>query len=155
MEYLTLKWLHVMFSTVLFGTGIGSAFYLLLASVRREPVALAAATRHVVIADWLFTAPTVVLQPMTGYALAHAAGLPLATPWLMWAGVLYAVAIACWLPVVFIQIRLREYAARAVHCGTLERGYWRLFKAWVVLGIIALICFVTIFHLMVHQPSLR
>jgi len=100
MTYLLVKWLHVLFSTLIFGTGIGSAFYLLAATLRRDAALVAGVARIVVWADWLFTATTAVLQPLTGLWLIHLAGFPLDTPWIFWSIVLYIVAIACWLPVV-------------------------------------------------------
>jgi uncharacterized membrane protein len=150
MDYLTLKWLHVLSSTVLFGTGIGSAFYLLAASLARDVKTVAAVTRYVVVADWLFTATTAVLQPLTGLWLVQIAGMPLmATPWLAWSLGLYALALACWLPVVWIQLRLRTHANAAAAAGqALPRAYWRLFIAWVVLGFVAFFAFLLIFYLM-------
>lgn len=152
MEYVIVKWLHVLASTILFGTGIGSAFYLLNASIDGNPVVVAAVARHVVIADWLFTATTVVLQPLTGFWLVHLGELSLSSFWLKWSIVLYVVAIACWLPVVHIQIRLRDVANEAVRdAQPLPPRYWRLFRTWFALGIPAFLAFVGIFYLMVTK----
>lgn len=150
MDYLTLKWVHVLSSTVLFGTGIGSAFFLLFATLRRDVGAVATVTGYVVVADWLFTATTAILQPLTGWWLVRMVGMPLQTPWIAWSLGLYAAAIACWLPVVWIQIRLRAHAQAAAAGGreTLPPVYWRLFIAWVVLGFIAFFIFLLIFYLM-------
>lgn len=147
MDYLTLKWLHVMSSTVLFGTGIGSAFFVFVASVRRDRAALAAATRTVVLADWLFTAPAVVMQPLTGYWLAALAGFSPGRGWLLTAAVLYAIAIACWLPVVALQLRMRT--VMATDSLGIPPAYWPLFRWWTVLGTIAFGCFIALFRLMV------
>ena len=153
MEYLAVKWLHVLSSTVLFGTGVGSAFYLLVVTLSRDVLVVAAVTRWVVVADWLFTATTAVLQPLTGLWLVRLAGIPLSTPWIAWSLGLYAVAIACWLPVVWIQIRLRAEANAALAAGSdvLPGAYWRLFAAWVVLGFAAFFMFLAIFWLMVAR----
>lgn len=150
MDYLTLKWLHVLSSTVLFGTGIGSAFYLLVATLSRDVRAVATVTRWVVVADWLFTATTAVLQPLTGLWMVRMAGIALSTPWVAWSLWLYALAIACWLPVVWIQLRLRAHANAAAAAGaaSLPPVYWRLFIAWVVLGFAAFFAFLAIFYLM-------
>ncbi len=150
MDYLTVKWVHILSSTILFGTGIGSAFYLLFTSLSRDRAATAVVTRLVVRADWLFTAPTAVLQPLSGYYLLKLAGIPLDTPWVRWSLILYAVAIGCWLPVVWLQIKLRDNAASAF--ATLPASYWRLLAVWFVLGIPALIAFVIVFYLMVFKP---
>ncbi|MDB5743670.1 MAG: Protein of unknown function transrane [Polaromonas sp.] len=154
MEYLLFKWMHVLFSTVLFGTGIGSAFYLLVATLSRDLRFIAAITRWVVRADWLFTGTTAVLQPATGLWLLHLAQIPLSTPWVSWSLVLYALAMACWLPVVWLQMRLRDLAAEALAGNqALPPAYWRHFVAWVVLGVPALLAFLAIFWLMVAKPS--
>src|SRR4051812_42106294 len=130
MEYLTVKWLHVLSSTMLFGTGIGSAFYLLLATLGRDARAVAVVSRYVVITDWLFTASTAVFQPVSGIWMMHIGGMPFSTSWIAMSLVLYAFAIACWLPVVWIQLRLRDLSAHAASQGApLSRAYWRFF-AW-------------------------
>jgi uncharacterized membrane protein len=135
MEYMTVKWLHVLASTLLFGTGIGSAFYLLLSTLSGNVQAIAVVSRIVVTADWLFTATTAIAQPLTGFWLMHLAGFPLTTPWLMRSIILYVIAIACWIPVVAIQIRLRDLAQQAAHTSQpLSAAYWRYFKIWVALG---------------------
>jgi uncharacterized membrane protein len=150
MTYLLIKWLHVVSSTVLFGTGIGSAFYLLAASAHRDARVVAAVARYVVIADWLFTATTVILQPLTGGLLMYLAGLPLRTPWLLWSIALYAVAVACWLPVVWLQMRMRDLAQQAAtQYAALPAGYWRAFRCWVALGVPAFFAFLAVFYLMV------
>ena len=95
MEYVLVKWVHVVSSTILFGTGIGSAFYCLAASLRRDPVAVHFVVKWVVVADWLFTAPSIVIQPLSGFYLVHLAGLPLSSRWIAWSIVLYAIAAAC------------------------------------------------------------
>ena len=152
MDYLTLKWLHILSSTVLFGTGIGSAFYLLVATLGRDARTVAAISRYVVAADWLFTTTTAVLQPLTGWWLMRTAQLPMSTPWIRWSWSLYALAIACWLPVVWIQLRLRDEAAAAAAAGQpLSPRYWRFFGAWVALGAIAFVAFLLIFWMMVTK----
>ena len=154
MEYLIVKWLHVLTSTLLFGTGIGSAFYLLMTTLTRDPRAVAIVARIVVIADWLFTATTVVAQPLTGYWLVKLAGFPWTAGWLKWSIVLYIIAVACWLPVVGIQIKLRNLAQAAVQDGTsLPAAYWHYFRMWVALGIPAFFAFVAVFYLMVAKPT--
>jgi uncharacterized membrane protein len=151
MDYLELKWLHVLSSTVLFGTGIGSAFYLLLATLGRDAHAVATVSRYVVITDWVFTATTAVFQPLSGFWLMHlAGGMPVSTPWIAWSLALYAAAIACWIPVVWIQLRLRDLSAHAAAANTaLPAAYWRFFRWWVGLGMVAFLAFLAIFHLMV------
>jgi uncharacterized membrane protein len=152
MDYVTLKWIHIVSSTFLFGTGVGSAFYLAGATLTRDVRTVAATARMVVIADWIFTASTAVIQPLTGYALVRTAGYAWSTPWLRWSIALYVLAIACWLPVVWIQKRMRDIA---VECRepALPRVWWRLFWAWFALGFPALFAFLAIFWLMVAKPA--
>lgn len=154
MDYLTVKWLHILSSTFLFGTGIGSAFYLLFANVSRDVRAIAVVSRYVVIADWLFTATTAVLQPATGFYMMHLAGYPMHSRWIMWSVLLYLLAGACWLPVVWLQMRMRDLAAAAAREGSeLPARYWRYFRTWFALGVPAFSAFVAIFYLMVAKPG--
>jgi uncharacterized membrane protein len=154
MEYLVVKWLHVLASTFLFGTGVGSAFYLLFVSLTRDARAAAVVARYVVVADWLFTTPTVVLQPVTGLYLARVAGFALDSHWLLLSMILYGIAVACWLPVIWLQLRLRDIATRAARIDSaLPRSYWRLLLAWAALGVPAFVALVAVFYLMVAKPA--
>ena len=154
MEYLIVKWVHIVSSTMLFGTGLGSAFYMFFASRTRDVRAVAVVVRYVVIADWLFTTPTIILQPASGLWLVHLAGFDLRAPWLLWSIVLYFLAGACWLPVVWMQMRMRDLAAEAARLSTeLPAQYWRFLRWWVALGIVAFFAHVVVFYLMVLKPS--
>ncbi len=153
MEYLAVKWLHILSSTFLFGTGIGSAYYMLFASLSKDVRAIAVVSRHVVLADWIFTSTTVVLQPLTGFYLIHLAGYPLTSRWIMLSIGLYLVAGACWLPVVWIQLKMRDMAQIAAREQTeLPVLFWRYLRIWVALGIPAFIAMVAVFWLMVAKP---
>ena len=153
MSYLVVKWLHILSSTFLFGTGIGSAFYMLFTSLSRDVRAIAVVSRHVVLADWIFTATTVVVQPVTGIYMIHLAGYPLQSTWIMWSIALYFLAGACWLPVVWIQLKMRDMAQVAARDHTeLPPRYWRYLRIWTALGIPAFFALVVVFWLMVAKP---
>ncbi len=153
MDYVVVKWLHILSSTFLFGTGIGSAWYMLFANISGDVRAIAVVARNVVIADWVFTATTAIIQPATGFYMIHLAGYPLDSTWIRWSIALYVLAGACWLPVVWIQMRLRDLSAEAVRNDTdLPPQYWRYFKTWVALGVPAFAAFIVIFWLMVAKP---
>ena len=153
-EYLVVKWLHVLSSAILFGTGIGSAFYMLVAGLNRDPRVVFFVTRWVVIADWIFTTTAVIVQPLTGFYLVYLAKIPLGSRWIVWSIVLYLVAGACWLPVVWMQMRMREMARVAVSEGAdLPPRYWRFLRVWVLLGIPAFLSLVVVFYLMVAKPT--
>jgi uncharacterized membrane protein len=152
-SYVVVKWAHILSSTLLFGTGLGSAFYMFFASRTRDVRATAIVVRYVVIADWAFTTPTIILQPLTGFYLIHLAGFPVNAAWIVWSIVLYLLAGACWLPVVWMQIRMRDMAADAVRNSTeLPANYWSYLRAWVALGIVAFLALVAVFYLMVAKP---
>ncbi|MCW7537395.1 DUF2269 domain-containing protein [Aquabacterium sp. A7-Y] len=154
MEYLVVKWLHVLSSTFLFGTGVGSAFYLLFASLGRDARAVAVVSGLVVRADWLFTSTTIVFQPLSGFYMMHLAGMSFDAAWIRWSLWLYVIATACWLPVVWLQIVLRRIARDAAARGAhLPAMYFRHLKVWVVLGVPAFFAFVMIFYLMVAKPA--
>jgi uncharacterized membrane protein len=153
-EYLVVKTIHVISSTFLFGTGIGSAFYMLFASLNRDPRVVYFVTRYVVIADWLFTTTAIVVQPATGLWLMHLAGFQFTQRWIAWSIALYLVAGACWLPVVWMQLRMREMARVAMAEGApLPARYWRFLRIWVALGIPAFAALVVVFYLMVAKPA--
>lgn len=154
MDYLTLKWLHVLSSTVLFGTGLGSAYYLFFTLRSGRAQAAVVVAREVVRADWIFTATTVILQPLSGLILARMAGLPLSTPWLAASIALFALACLCWLPVVWIQIRMLSLARSAVlQRQDLPPALSALLAIWTALGVIAFVALVLVFYLMVAKPA--
>lgn len=156
MTFTALKTLHILSMVLLFGTGLGSAFYKWMADRSGVVAHIAVTNRHVVRADWLFTTPTVIFQPLSGWGLAHLAGWPLSTPWLAASLALYALAGACWLPVVGLQIRMRtlSQAAAAAHTA-LPPTYWRLARVWFWLGVPAFMAMVGLVILMVakHVPG--
>jgi len=136
------------------GTGLGSAYYMFFANRSRDLAAQAVVARLVVQADWWFTTPTVLLQPATGLAMVYLAGFPLSTPWIAASLMLYAVAGLCWLPVVWLQIRMRALAQQAVATGTpLPDLYWRYARWWEWLGYPAFAAMVVVFYLMVAKPG--
>ena len=153
--YTLLKVAHVIGAAVLLGTGAGIAFFMLMAHRAREPALIAHTAGVVVLADTLFTASAVILQPVTGAALAHLAGYPLWSGWIAWSLALYVVTGLCWLPVVWIQLRLRDLAREAVATGApLPARYFRLFRVWFVLGFPAFSAVIAIVWLMVAKPDL-
>jgi uncharacterized membrane protein len=152
-EYLVVKWIHVISSTILFGTGIGSAFYMLRASLHRDPRIAYFVVRNVAIADWLFTTTAVIVQPVSGFYLVYLAGFPPTSRWIVWSTLLYLVAGACWVPVVWMQLRMRDMARDAAAAGTeLPSLYWRYHRYWVALGIPAFFALLVVFWLMLAKP---
>lgn len=154
-SYLLLKWIHIVSSTLMVGTGFGSAFYMFFANRSGNLAAQAVVSRLVVRADWWFTAPTVIVQPLSGMWLAHQAGWPLSTPWVALSLGLFALAGLCWLPVVYLQIRMATTVQQAHTAGTpLPEGYGRDARLWERLGYPAFIAMVGVFFLMVNKPTL-
>jgi uncharacterized membrane protein len=154
MSYLLLKYIHILSATLLFGTGLGTAFHGFLAFRSRDARVVAAVGRSVVLADWLFTTPAVIVQPATGIAMAHMNGLPLTTGWIALAFALYALVGACWLPVVWLQIELRKMGRECERSGTpLPKRYFRFLLYWFLLGWPAFIGVLAIFYLMVFKPD--
>ena len=152
MDYGFIKTLHVLSATLLFGTGLGTAYFMWSANRTRDVQVMAAVMRHVVRADWMFTLPSVIFQPLSGAWLVYAAGYP----WTGWVGfslALYVIAGACWLPVVWLQLRMRDLAADAHGRGqSLPACYWRYARIWFWLGVPAFIAVMAIFFLMVLKP---
>ncbi|OWQ90766.1 hypothetical protein CDN99_11355 [Roseateles aquatilis] len=153
--YLVIKWLHIVSSVLLAGTGFGSAFYLFFANRSGSLAAQAVVARLVKRADLWFTTPAVIVQPVTGVWLAMQAGWSLDTPWLAASIALYLLAGACWLPVVWLQIRLSAMADEALASGRpLPPLYWRYARWWEGLGYPAFVAVLVVFYLMVNKPVL-
>lgn len=153
-SYLLLKWLHIISSVALVGVGFGSAFYLFFANRSRNIQVIAEVSRLVVRADYWFTTPAVIVQPLTGIALVSVAGYSLTEPWLLATYALFILAGICWLPVVWLQIRMREMALRAVEeAGDLPPLYWRYAKWWTALGAVAFPAMLVVYGLMVFRPA--
>jgi uncharacterized membrane protein len=115
---------------------------------------IATVVKYVVIADWLFTMPTVLLQPASGLYMVHRAGFQLTSTWLIWSIALFLLAGAAWLPVIWMQIRMRDMAQDALrHDQPLPARYWQFLRLWIALGIIAFVALVVVFFLMVVKPT--
>jgi uncharacterized membrane protein len=152
---LLLKLIHVIGAAVLFGTGLGIAYFMWMAHRTGDPAVIAATARMVVIADALFTAGAVIAQPVSGALLAWTLGYQISEPWLVASLALYLLIGICWLPVVGIQLTLRDLARAAAEAGTaLPERYHRLFRIWYALGWPAFLGVIAIFALMIWRPHL-
>ena len=153
MSYFVLKFLHLIGAAVLLGTGAGIAFFMLMAHASGKPAVIAGVARIVVIADFVFTATAVVLQPLTGILLVREVGYSFSDAWIVWSIALYLVTGVFWLPVVWMQMRMRDLAVAAVAAGTdLPRLYHRLLWWWFVFGFPAFAAVIAIFWLMIARP---
>jgi uncharacterized membrane protein len=153
MLYFALKYVHVIGAAVLLGTGAGIAFFMLMAHLRRDPHIIAGVARIVVLADFVFTATAVIVQPITGVLLVRATGYSFQDSWIFYSIVLYVITGVFWLPVVWMQIRMRDLAEQAVQQGAaLPSLYYRLFWTWFAFGFPAFAAVLAIFWLMITRP---
>lgn len=152
--YLALKVVHIISSVLLVGTGLGSAFYLFFIHRTRNQAAITEVIKLVVKADYWFTLPTIVLQPITGFAMLHLAHLSPNQPWVIAALALYVVAGICYVPVFFLQLKMQYLAKIAQQQQQpLPQNYWRCARIWEYLGYPAFIAMSLIFWLMVAKPT--
>ena len=150
-----LRWLHVIGATVLLGTGAGIAFFMVMAHLSRDAAFIARTAAIVVLADFVFTATAIALQPVTGYLLMRATGTALAEGWLTLSLALYVIAGVFWLPVVWMQRRMRAHAATAAAVGKpLPREYHQLFRLWFLFGFPGFGSVLAILWLMIAKPML-
>ncbi|MDH4412231.1 MAG: DUF2269 domain-containing protein [Rhizobium sp.] len=150
-----LRFVHVIGATVLFGTGAGIAFFMLLAHRTGNAALIAHVAGSVVIADTIFTATAAILQPVTGAWLAFEIGWPLTSGWVLLSLILYVVVGLFWLPVVWIQIQLRDLAREAAASDTpLPHRYHRLFRLWFACGFPAFFSVMAILWLMLNKPDI-
>jgi uncharacterized membrane protein len=147
--------LHVIGATVLFGTGAGIAFFMVMAHRTKDPKLIAHVAGTVVVADTVFTATAVIFQPVTGYMLAQTVGWPLSEGWIALSLVLYVVTGVFWLPVVWIQVKLRDLARAAASLNApLPSGYFRFYRIWFACGFPAFFAVVAILWLMLTKPAI-
>ena len=154
MVYFTVKLIHIVSATLILGTGIGTAYFMLSAYRSRNAAAIRVTSRHVVLADWIFIAPAVVLQLVTGLWLSSYLGVPYGSAWFISVLGLFALVGACWLPVVWIQIRLSRLIG-AREDGGLPKRFSRLMRVWIALGIPGFGLTVVLLLLMVFRPGMN
>ncbi len=151
--YSFIKTLHILSSTILFGTGIGIAFFMLRSYFINDINQKLYAARNTVLADYIFTLPAVIVQPITGAWLIWQGGYNWLDLWLVITYIIYIIAGLCWLPVVWIQIQLKKILIQSANDGTeLPARYNKLFKIWFIMGWPAFIGLVIVFFLMVIKP---
>lgn len=154
MTYEVLKWIHILSAILLFGTGLGSAYYKWCADRSGNLQVMVHTNKMVVRADWIFVAPTVVIQPLTGFLLVKTTGFSFTEFWLVVTYILYAVAGLSWLPVVWIQIRMETLSQKALVQGTeLNEAYFKLARIWFWLGVPAFFSMLVILIFMVFKPG--
>lgn len=152
--YLVLKYVHVLTAAVLFGTGAGIAYFMFCACVSRNLEVLRVVARTVILADWLFTATAVVLQPLTGAWMMIERGWPFTSTWFIVTAVLYVATGACWIPVVILQYRMTRLANTAASFEALGPEFARAFHWWVALGVPAFGMVLALYAIMIFKPLL-
>ena len=152
---LFLRWAHVIGACVLLGTGAGIAFFMFMAHRTGKPLIIAHTARIVVIADFVFTASAVIVQPITGALLAQALGWDiLHTGWIERSLALYVLTGALWAPVVFMQHRMWRLSEEAVKADApLPASYYRLYRWWFACGVPAFLAVLAIIWLMLAKPA--
>ena len=153
--YLWIKWVHILGAAVLFGTGLGTAFHMFATHLRGDVNAIAAMARNTVLADWLFTAVSGIVQPLTGFLMVYLAARDPFESWLLVTYSLYVFAGACWLKVVHLQYRMRMFAIDAHERGeSLPQEYHSAMRLWFILGWPAFLSLLLVFALMVMKPEI-
>lgn len=151
-NYFLLKMIHILSAVVIAGTGTGIAFFMYMANRSSNIAAIAVTARHVVLADWIFTAPAVVIQFVTGVFLMHKLGYSFSSTWFHVVIALFLFVGICWLPVLKIQYKLKSLAEASLVSGKLNQDFKKLMKYWILLGIPAFTAILIIFWLMVFKP---
>lgn len=153
MPFLLLKWIHILSAILLLGTGLGSAFYLWRAQKERDLGAMRFTLRNVILADWLFTVPPIILLPLTGVWMMQIRGYAFSELWLWLSVGLYVFAGLCWLPAAYLQYRMKALAESASGVEALPPLYAKYERLWLALGAAAFPAVILIFTLMILKPS--
>ena len=151
-DYQLVKTIHILSSTFLWGTGVGTAFFMLMAHLKGDVSTIRITTQHVVLADWLFTTPTVIIQPISGLYLMHLMNLSFTSTWFIVVCILYAITVSAWVPVVFLQMKLRRITEPLQPHDSLPQDYYRTFYCWISLGFPAAAAMMGLFVIMVYKP---
>ena len=151
-SYLILKTLHILSATILIGTGAGIAFFMFMAAHSKNIPMIYFTSKHVVLADWLFTTPAIITQLITGFLLMEGLDYSYNSPWFYWAIGLFIFIGLCWLPVVVIQYRLRNLAKTATETNQLDPKFYSLMRIWTLLGIPAFSAIVILLWIMIFKP---
>lgn len=151
-SYLILKLLHILSAVVVAGTGTGIAFFMFMANRSNNPQAVYHTANSVILGDWLFTAPAVVIQLITGWLLMEKLQHSYSSPWFFAVAGLVIFIGLCWLPVLYIQYRLRNIIKRSLACHEIPREFKQLMRIWTGFGIAAFSAILILFYLMVFKP---
>ena len=153
-DYQLLKLIHIFSSTFLWGTGVGTAFFMVMAHLSNNTETIQRTTKHVVIADWLFTTPAFIIQPISGYFLMKALNYDFESQWFLVVAALYSIMAIAWFPVVYLQDQMRKLTKNLNATDELPTRYHSLFKRWISLGFPAGFAVISLFVLMVYKPWL-
>ncbi len=151
-KYFILRMIHILSALISTGTGAGIAFFMFMTYRSKNIEALVIVSKLVVRADWLFTAPAVVIQFVSGILLMNQLGYSFNSVWFYWVISLFVLVGICWLPVVVIQYRLRDLAKESLQKNEINQKLNNVMKIWIVLGIIAFSAIIVIYWLMIFKP---
>lgn len=151
-SYFLLKMVHILSAVTVAGTGVGIAFFMFMANRSSNIAAIAVTARHVVLADWIFTAPAVVVQFVSGILLMMKLGYSFTSIWFLVVLALFIFIGICWIPVIFIQYKLKALADSSLTAGVLDPNFKKLMRWWTALGVPAFAAILVIFWLMVFKP---
>lgn len=151
-DYLTLKLIHIICAVIVTGTGVGIAFFMLMTYLSKNLQAIYVVSRVVVLADWLFTAPAVTFQFITGIMLVNKLGWSFDSTWFLLVLSLFVFIGVCWIPVILIQYRLKTLAKESLDKGRLLPSFHYWMRWWMILGLFAFSAIAVIFYLMIFKP---
>ena len=152
MTFLFLKWVHILSAMLLIGTGLGSAFYVWRANRAGNLQAIRFMLKNVILADWLFTVPPIILLPVTGLWLMRVNGYMFSTLWLWVSMVLFIITGLCWIPAAILQYKMKALADQTFGQEKLPTIYWKYERTWFCLGIAAFPPTLVIISLMIFKP---
>ena len=152
--YFILKLIHVISATVILGTGSGIAFFMLMAYLNKDIATLINTSRFVVLADWLFTMPAVIVQFTTGLLLMYILNYSFQSLWFYWVMGLFIFVGLCWLPVLYLQYQFKNIAYSLKPTDSIPSQFHRYMKLWIILGIFGFSGVLVIFYFMIFKPGL-
>jgi len=148
------KFVHVVAAAAMFGAWLALAVFMQLAHRSGNIAVVALTARFVVSVELIVMIAAMVLQPITGFALAGVIGLSVPDEfWIVVSLVLYGLVAVGWLAVLGIEFRIRKLTRQAaLDAVPLPDAYRRLFRFHSLLVWPTLAAMVALFALMIWQP---
>ncbi|MDQ0115862.1 DUF2269 family protein [Paenibacillus harenae] len=145
--------LHLLGVLLMAGNIITAAFWKIRADLAGNPIVIHQAAKNVMIADYAFTIPGLVMIIVSGGAMASESGVTwTGINWLTLSLILLSVTGIIWLAILIpLQRKMIRSSADGIKTGTISAEYRRASRQWAIYGVAATLLPIIILYLMVMK----